>query len=269
MGKMAANVHAWERAVPGNSEWLLSHADHLNRYQYAVSFAKGKRVLDVGCGPGYGSALLRASGADDVVGVDVCLETLALARDRYAVPGLRFEEADAESLAGVGEGFDVICSFENIEHLKRPDLFVVSAARAISRDGTLLCSTTDRTFSNPSWQNGRPSNPYHVTEWYAEEFHHILAEGFLSVKMLSQVWTHSYIARAQARETLEFMWWNPAVRLGRLVERVFGRKRTPELANLLAPTLAEAPIVPSALASVYGTAISHFAICSGPREPRR
>jgi hypothetical protein len=50
-----------ERFVPGSTSGLLE-AEHVQRYTFASNYAKGKSVLDIACGAGYGSYLLRAGG---------------------------------------------------------------------------------------------------------------------------------------------------------------------------------------------------------------
>ena len=57
-----------ERVVPGQTDVDLMN-EHLARYGFAESLVAGKRVLDAGCGVGYGSARL-ARSADRVVGLD-------------------------------------------------------------------------------------------------------------------------------------------------------------------------------------------------------
>ena len=55
-----------ERVVPGQVDADLWN-EHLARYAFAAPLAPGKRVLDAGCGSGYGSAEL-ARTARTVVG---------------------------------------------------------------------------------------------------------------------------------------------------------------------------------------------------------
>ena len=57
-----------ERVVPGQTDVDLMN-EHLARYGFAESLVAGKRVLDAGCGVGYGSARL-ARSPDRVVGLD-------------------------------------------------------------------------------------------------------------------------------------------------------------------------------------------------------
>ena len=85
-----------ERIIPGQVDDDLMN-EHLARYAFAVRLARGKRVLDVGCGAGYGSAEL-ARAALSVTGADVAPEALEFAREHFALPNLRFEQASAAAL---------------------------------------------------------------------------------------------------------------------------------------------------------------------------
>jgi protein-L-isoaspartate O-methyltransferase len=85
------NVNGYvERAVPGTSVWRSLHADHLARYYHAAGMVEGRRVLDAGTGPGYGAALLKASGAAEVEAIDFDEGTIRSAEREYGSAGVRF-----------------------------------------------------------------------------------------------------------------------------------------------------------------------------------
>ena len=69
-----------ERFLPGMSSEL--ELEHLHRYLFAVQFAKGRHVLDIACGEGYGSFML-SQIARSVVGVDIDSKTIAEASSKY------------------------------------------------------------------------------------------------------------------------------------------------------------------------------------------
>ena len=81
-------------------------------------------------------------------------------------------------------------SFENIEHLQNPMQFLHGASQVLKPDGCLLISTPDRAFS-PAFIDGKPSNPYHVMEWYEDEFREMLLNYFEDVSLLSQAESHA------------------------------------------------------------------------------
>src|ERR1700733_2545379 len=104
-----------ERVIPGQVDTDLLN-EHLARYAFAARLARGKRVLDTGCGVGYGSAEL-AKSAVSVVGVDTAAEATANAREHYRLPNLHFEQASCGGLPHRDASFDLVVAFEVIEHL--------------------------------------------------------------------------------------------------------------------------------------------------------
>lgn len=133
----------WERLVPDEvagdptSQRMLEL--HLARYQTAAGYVSGKRVLDIACGTGYGSQMLRLAGALFVVGVDLSAETVRYARQKYQTPGVEFICADAENFEW-SEPFDVVVSFETIEHLHHPKMFLERIYRLLVPGGNFLLS---------------------------------------------------------------------------------------------------------------------------------
>src|SRR5688500_15232961 len=68
-----------ERFVPGTHRGELMEAEHYARYFWASALVAGRRVLDAGCGVGYGSRLLHGAGAAEVVGLDVSADAIQAA----------------------------------------------------------------------------------------------------------------------------------------------------------------------------------------------
>ncbi len=157
--------------------------EHWHRYAFALRFAAGKRVLDAACGEGYGSALL-AHVADEVVGVDLDAKAVAHARVRYAdVDRLVFEQSDAASLSFPERRFDLVVSFETLEHLHAQEQLVAGFARVLKDDGLLLISSPDkRTYSELAGFR----NEFHVRELYREELLALLRPHFADVRLYGQ-----------------------------------------------------------------------------------
>jgi O-antigen biosynthesis protein len=153
-----------ERYVPGvpDTDPRL-RAEHLLRYSACAELIRGKRVLDVACGEGYGSAML-APSAEYVVGVDISAEAVAHAVTTYRDLGnLRFETASATSLPADDESLDVVVSFETIEHLTEADQtrFVREVHRVLRPDGLFVASTPNA--KNYAGTLDVP-NPFHLHE---------------------------------------------------------------------------------------------------------
>lgn len=84
---------------------------HVSVYWFASRFVRGRRVLDLGCGTGYGAADLLHAGASEVVGVDLDSKAIRYARRHYQSPQLSFHVGDARRLSEVRPAlgrFDVI-----------------------------------------------------------------------------------------------------------------------------------------------------------------
>ena len=90
-----------ERAMPGSPGWVELSAHHLPRYMWAAKHAPGKRVLDAGCGAGYGAQLLALEGAAQVVGVDLDKQAIIEAEKTFPHPQLQYVCDDCETLSKV------------------------------------------------------------------------------------------------------------------------------------------------------------------------
>jgi SAM-dependent methyltransferase len=156
--------------------------EHYHRYAFALSLAEGKRVLDAACGEGYGSALL-ARCARHVLGVDISIEAISHANKRYAAQqaNLSFRQADVAALDALpSASFDLICSFETLEHLQAQEAMLAGFRRLLAPGGVLLVSTPDRhNYSDvPGFKN-----EHHVRELYRPEFEAMLATEFREVRL--------------------------------------------------------------------------------------
>jgi len=105
-----------ERTLPGLEEENYWFQRHLVVYRHLLKEAEGRRVLDLGCGEGYGAALL-ASRASETVGVDLAPEAIYHARKTYRVPNLRFSHMDIYELQLEDNSFDLVICLETLEHL--------------------------------------------------------------------------------------------------------------------------------------------------------
>ena len=144
-----------ERFVHGAGDAQLWY-EHAHRYALAVGLAEGRRVVDVGCGEGYGAAWL-ASRARSVIGVDVAPEAIAHARSSYQAAGLSFAVGDARQLDLPDGSADLVTCFETIEHVSNPGAVLDELARILAPAGILLVSTPDAAESDGQ-------NPFHLHE---------------------------------------------------------------------------------------------------------
>lgn len=173
-----------ERVVPGKTPETI-YDEHFYRYVFAAEFTKGKVTLDVACGTGYGVDYLATKGARKVVGVDISLEAVNYGWERYG-SGRKtdFVCADGLRLPLVDDSFDVVVSFETIEHIKQYGRFLAECRRVLKEDGLLVCSTPNRRIFSPNLP--KPINTFHVKEFWPEEFYRLLSRYFVDVTFYGQ-----------------------------------------------------------------------------------
>jgi len=156
-----------ERLIPGQVDVDLLN-EHMARYTFAARLARGKRVLDAGCGAGYGSAEL-AMVAHSVVGVDQAPEAVEFARENYGLPNLHFEQATCTALPHPDESFDLVVGFEVIEHLENWRDFLSEVRRVLAPTGQFIVSTPNKLYYTES-RGAHGANPFHVHEFEFAEF---------------------------------------------------------------------------------------------------
>lgn len=158
-------------------------AEHRSRYHFAANYTRDRTVLDIACGAGYGCVLLKENGARNVIGVDLAWEAMAEASPSL-LPGIRLLQAEGTLLPLATGSFDVVTSFETIEHVADYDQFLGELHRVLRRDGLLLLSTPNALVSKPV--NGVPKNPFHVREFTPEELASALSRHFSRVELRGQ-----------------------------------------------------------------------------------
>ncbi|MBI4893501.1 MAG: methyltransferase domain-containing protein [Acidobacteria bacterium] len=172
-----------ERLVPGQVDQDLLN-EHLARYAFAARLARGKRVLDIASGAGYGSAEL-ARVADQVTGIDISPDAVAAAAATYSLPNLRFLAAPAQSIPLKDGSIDLIVAFEVIEHLNDWTELLGEARRLLAPGGQFIVSTPNRDYYAESRRLHGP-NPYHVHEFDYPEFLAELQKFFPHVSLFVQ-----------------------------------------------------------------------------------
>ena len=179
-----------ERFVPGAIGEIAY--EHWHRYAFARRFAAGRRVLDAACGEGYGTALLGAVAAG-ATGVDIDAAVVARARaaygDRHQVS---FATGSVTALPFAAGSFDVVVSFETIEHLdarEQPPM-LAEFRRVLAPGGLLVLSSPNkRRYSDERSHR----NPFHRHELYRDDLAHLLEPEFPY-----RLWFHQQPSHASA-----------------------------------------------------------------------
>lgn len=175
-----------ERYIPAlNSRDELS-VEHLHRYHSILPLVRDKAVLDIACGEGYGAALL-AKTAKNVVGVDISRECIDHATKTYFAqyPNIRFLEGDVEHIPAADNAFDVVVSFETIEHVSEEgqQRFLAEVKRVLKKNGLFIVSTPDKENYSDRYAH---DNPFHVHELTRTGFVQLIAGYFNNAQLMEQ-----------------------------------------------------------------------------------
>lgn len=169
--------HIIHQQFTGKSELYL-HLMHIATYEYAKKLVKDKKVLDYGCGSGYGSHLLSGTAAS-VTGVDISKEAVDFAAQEYKAPNLGFK-----TIAELGnEKFDVITSFQVIEHVPDDKKYASALKQLLNPGGILIISTPDKKHRLFNYIQ-QPWNIFHLKEYTPQSLERLLKKYFFKVELL-------------------------------------------------------------------------------------
>jgi SAM-dependent methyltransferase len=211
-----------ERFLPWLREPILAH-EHLHRYAYAAEFVKGKRVLDLASGEGYGSKILGAN-ATYVVGVDIDGNAVQHARTKYTSGNLQFACGSITDLPFSKHCFDVVVCFEAIEHIEQQEKLLAEVKRLLCPEGLFISSTPNKS----AYRENEDHNRFHVRELSLEEFAEIVGRQFRNVYYLGQrVHLHSNIWPLMEHKTKNAVHEFAVERGEREYEFVSNKKRVP------------------------------------------
>ncbi len=170
-----------ERIIPGKVNADLLN-EHICRYRFAQLLVKGKVVLDIGSGVGYGSKIL-AEKASSVVAIDLSEEAVRYANEEYAGDNIEMLVGDSRGLPLASDSVDVVVSFELIEHLHGQLAHLHEVNRVLKPNGLTVISTPNRIFYS---QESNQTNPFHTREFDFQEFNTFLKSVFSCVEIYFQ-----------------------------------------------------------------------------------
>jgi SAM-dependent methyltransferase len=179
-----------ERYVPGAAGQEELYIEHMSRYQFAKTLVRGRRVLDVGSGCGYGTYQLAAGGAKVTIGIDKSVEAVEFSKRNYRHPNLFFGVMDAACLS-LRSRFDLVTCFELIEHVGKAQAVLRGVYEVLDEWGVFVVSTPNKATYAAGGEAG--NNPFHVTEYTRSEFEDLLVGTFPAVQILGQHWIEGMI----------------------------------------------------------------------------
>jgi len=117
-----------------NDHYVHFYTDH---FGLSPAYYDGKRILDIGCGPR--GSLEWAEHAAERVGLD----PLAAQYQRLgaAAHRMRYVASGAESIPFPDGHFDVVCSFNSLDHVDDLDRVIAEIGRVVKPGGLFLLIT--------------------------------------------------------------------------------------------------------------------------------
>lgn len=172
---LKGNKKTGERVDPSEYKTKEEYLIYL-RQLFAYTIIKNKHeenILEIGCGEGYGANTL--SKKRKVIGIDVDKEVVRNANKKYANSNLIFEHTNGSTLNFPDNYFDTVVSFQTIEHVKFPRLFLIEAHRVLKPKGKIFITTPNR--MTRLKEGGKPFNRFHFKEYSAKQLG-MLTENF-------------------------------------------------------------------------------------------
>ncbi len=181
---MNTQLKPGERLIPDDTHTPI-HQIQLLRHQFVYEHVKARLnsndyVLDLGFGEGYGTSLL-ADSCREVVGVDVTDKVVAYASNRYSKKNCRFIRYDGRTLPFDNNTFDIVVSFQVIEHIENDRAFVAEIHRVLKPGGRLVLTTPNKATRLKPGQ--KPFNRFHKREYFANELKDVLKTKFANVSV--------------------------------------------------------------------------------------
>lgn len=173
----------WPQTI---KEAMTKYAVHFARYRFAQSYVTGKKVCDVACGVGYGSYLL-GEKAERVVGMDICDEAIEWGSRYFMRSNIKFLKCDLAEQWPLDDSFEIITSFETLEHFASPDNFMDEVYNHLLPGGTLILSVP-----NGPRDSRENNNPYHLNYFSELELKNLIAGHFQEFSCYSQIYKRNF-----------------------------------------------------------------------------
>lgn len=190
---------------------------HAASYRFVEEECRGRDVLDLGCGSGYGTHRI-AGVAASATGVDVAADAVSFANARYRAANLSFKSIPPDGpLPFPDEAFDVVLSFQVIEHVRDVGTYLAEARRVLRPGGMLVVITPDRRHRLLPGQ--KPWNRWHLKEYSLQLLEKVIA-GVIPVERALRMGAPWEVARHEMRRYRWLKWLTLPVTLPFLPEGV-------------------------------------------------
>jgi SAM-dependent methyltransferase len=189
-----------ERTLPDVPEENYWFRRHLVVYEWIAARIGGRRVVDLACGEGYGTAVL-AETAEHVTGVDANPDAFEHARLKYTGERVAIERDMVETWTG---DVDCVVFLQTIEHVHDPDAVLEHIRALIGPAGVAYVSTPNVLTLAPEGAE-RSGNPWHIKEYRPAEYRELCSRHFGSVELLGL--HHARMLRAH-QVAIERLGWD-------------------------------------------------------------
>ena len=173
-----AHLHVVPQAEWKSTRAYLGYIRHLKAYVFAQDYVRGKRVLEVGCGSGYGiEGICKLTRF--ITAVDIGMDALLEATERRLSPNVALSQSSGTGLPFKDHAFDTVISFQVIEHIANVPSYLREVRRVLNREGVFCLSTPNKCLRLLPFQ--KPWNPFHVREYNARGLENVLKAHFSEV----------------------------------------------------------------------------------------
>lgn len=233
-------------------EEVFEYYRHLYPYDFVTRrVSPESSVLEVGCGTGYGAQFLSRS-IKNVTATDVSDKAVQYVRTRY--PSVTCVQAHGTSLPFESERFDVLVSFQVIEHVQDVDAYLAEAHRILRPGGRFFLTTPNRRLRLLPFE--KPWNSYHVREYRDSELGGLLQSFFQKVDLQGVMTAPDLMKMEKSRVT-----WTKRVRPFVWFSRASNRLLTHPRLQRLRRAAGTRALQPGAPATALGVSLDDF-FCS-------
>ncbi len=175
-----------ERVIPENFKSREEYLIYL-RHKFVYKLVEKKyipfgRVLEVGSGEGYGASILaKSEKVDEIIGIDVDLNSTDLAFKKYKSDNLDFQHFDGVKIPFEDKTFECVVSFQVIEHIHEDENYISEIFRVLKNGGVFILTTPNRIHRLKLRQ--KPWNRFHVREYSFDSLKKVLNQKFKDVKI--------------------------------------------------------------------------------------
>jgi SAM-dependent methyltransferase len=239
-------------------ESYISYLLHRKAYEYAGEMMRERSLLDWGCNDGYGLELLKGF-TSQLAGLDSAEDSVRAARQRLPELSSMIQIYDGARLPFPASSFDVVTSFQVIEHVTDLRTYLSHIVEVLKQGGVAIFTTPNKLLRlDPG---DKPWNPFHVREFLPSELRELLSCHFATVDLrglrgtpeIESIERKRCAASKKAAKQLLPPFWKVRSAAVATTKRILPEVISERLRGLLRPTQ------PSAIAQqLSGEVLSNF-----------